>query len=287
MDSLFKGFEDLIKSYEDKELREDEYLDENGVICCLKCHTPREYIDDTFPFRPRCLCKCQGEKVKRQDEIDKRKDHFNRFECLQRYSSIQRDYAKVSFDNTTLQGRDESFINAFNRCKKYVEIAEEVKRNGYGIYLYGEDSGIGKTHLINCIANKLKSQYYPVLVLSESDILKAIKETFGYKTDETEKSVIDKLVSIDFLFIDDLGTETYNYGNEAKWIQGKMYDIIDRRYNSKKPTIFSSNNSIPELISTVEIMKKTVDRIVGCSNVVLNIKGESMRKIRRKKDIPF
>lgn len=53
------------------QFREDEYINESGLICCSKCRTPRQKRIDISgrTIEPRCLCKCQqAEQEKREQE---------------------------------------------------------------------------------------------------------------------------------------------------------------------------------------------------------------------------
>ena len=53
------------------QIREDEYLNKDGLICCSKCHTPRQKRIEISgrTIEPRCLCKCQqAEQEKREQE---------------------------------------------------------------------------------------------------------------------------------------------------------------------------------------------------------------------------
>jgi DNA replication protein DnaC len=199
----------------------------------------------------------------------------------QAYSPLRANFKDVSFETTELQGKDKSFITAYNRMKKYCENAEEIYKEGYGIYVYSLSPGVGKTHLLNCMAKELNKKYLSTLLISEGDILRAFKETFN-KGGDTERKVIDRMTSVEFLFIDDIGTEAYNANSESKYIQMRMYDIVDRRYNSQKPTIFSSNYSMSELITRAGILEKTVDRINALSTAVLKIEGRSVRQPRKQ-----
>ena len=99
--------------------------------------------------------------------------------------------------------------------------------------------------------------------------------------------MINKITSVDFLFIDDIGTEALKKNDEDTWLQGVVFDVINKRYNNKKPTIFTSNHSIQELISQRGFMPKTVDRIIEMSSLILKIEGKSFRIENRKNELPF
>ncbi len=88
------------------------------------------------------------------------------------------------------------------------------------------------------------------------------------------------------MFFDDLGTEIFSKGSGDTWLQSLLFDIINKRYNSKKATIFSSNHSLNELINERRIAEKTVDRISEMtSGAVMKIEGASLRNT--KKDCIF
>lgn len=63
-------------------LRDDEYLDGEGLPRCKSCHTLRVYVSDDKTFCARCLCRCQS------DQIEKKKS-------LKRYAVILRSFMTV------------------------------------------------------------------------------------------------------------------------------------------------------------------------------------------------
>lgn len=111
--------------------------------------------------------------------------------------------------------------------------------------------------------------------------------TAGSRTGDG-KEYIKKLATIDFLFIDDLGAERVQSKDGDLWLQEKMFDVVNKRYNAKRPTIFTSNYSLQELITKVGIHERTVDRIAEMSNAIIKIEGESYRmKARSEMELPF
>ncbi len=264
-------------------LGEDEYL-KDEVIYCKKCNTPRMFVAENF--RVRCLCKCQGEERDKAEQDERERERLKAIERLQQASLIGDRYKNATFD-TAITGHNATFDNAFNRCKRYCAVADKVLADGLGIYLYG-DKGTGKTHLTACMANDLIRQRKQVLFTNFAEISKMIRGTFG-KVSESEEAYIKQLANIDFLFIDDLGTERVQAANGGDlWLQEKIFDVLNMRYNNRKPTIFTSNYSLPELISERGIYDKTVDRIVEMSSAILKIEGESYRmKARTAKELPF
>jgi DNA replication protein DnaC len=271
------------------EPKQDEYL-KDGLIYCSKCNTQRSmYVkhpsDRTSEVMIRCLCDCQSIERDENERKEKELARLQEVEQLKSASLLGDRYQNIYFSNTQI-GHNKSFDNAFNRCRRYCDVSNETLKEGMGIYLYG-DTGTGKTHLTACIVNELINKQYQVLFTNFFEISKMIRSTFG-KIGISENDYIDRLASIDFLVIDDLGTERVQNGESDLWLQEKIFDVLNKRYNNKKPTIFSSNHSISELITERGFMKKTVDRIAEMSTAIIKIEGESYRlKNRIKKDIPF
>lgn len=234
-----------------------------AVICGVK-----------YSFHVMCECEVKREKAERQKLEDLEK--MQKIEKLRALSLLGERFKNVAFE-TTQTGANSSFDAAFNRCKKYCEIYQETVKNGYGIYLFG-DKGVGKTHLTACMANFLISKCVPVLFTNLFEISKAIKSTFNRSSSQSEQLLIQKFSNIDVLFFDDLGTEIFTKNSSETWLQSLLFDLINKRYNNQKATIFSSNYSLNALINERGIMEKTVDRISEMtSGAVMRIVGKSLR----------
>ena len=276
----------LVKSFDVNKfggLREDEYL-QDDMIYCKKCHTPRIFISDDKQIQVRCICQCQSEERDNEQKKQRLIEDQVKFKKLQEASLLGERYHNVTFDKTDLN-RDESFVTAYNRCKKFCENRNIVLKKGYGMYLWGE-SGSGKTHLMACMVNELTNNFVPCLFTNFFEIAKAIKKTYG-KSLYSESDFINQLTEIPFLFIDDFGTERVQKEGSDTWLQERIYDVINKRYNAQKPTIFSSNLSFQQLIEEKGIMTKTIDRIVEMSSAVIKVEGDSYRFKLRENEIPF
>lgn len=253
---------------------ENEYIKEDQIYC-KRCNEPRT-LDISFRAgnltKVRCICKCQAEELKRKEEIERQKEKQQRINSLRLNSLLGEKYRDVNFNNTDIS--DPDFKKIYDRCRKYCEVANEVKKRGIGIYLYGE-KGVGKTRLTSCIANELMMEYYTTLFTNFSEISKQIRSTFNGRGSEAQ--FLDKLNAVDFLFIDDFGTEMVSRNNEDLWLQEKIFDVINKRYNDNKPIIFTSNYSLIEMIQKRGLADKTVDRINEMCEV-MKLEGKSYRQ---------
>ena len=264
---------------------DNTYKGEDGLYYCTKCHTLRETekIVPVFERRMPVMCKCMREaeqKAKEKDEYNRKMQMVDRIRSA---SLLGERYKDTTFANTDLSVGGE-FEKAFHRCRRYCEIADDALEKGYGIYIYG-NSGTGKTHLTACICNELINQYRQCLFTNFFEISKLIRSTYNRNTEA--EGVIKRICEIDFLFIDDLGTEILRKNGEDNWLQEQVFDIINKRYNNEKPTIFSSNYSLNELIEQRGMMEKTVDRIMEMSTAIIKLNGASYRAKNRRKESLF
>lgn len=269
-------------------LRENEEIIDNMIYCTI-CKEPKIYVGIDWrgvKIARRCVCTtCSREREKREKEAEEQRKKLLKIEQLKKRSLIDERYQDKHFSDLDLSNN--SFKNAYNRCAKYCEMASIVKENAYGIYLYG-DSGTGKTLLTSCMANALIEKEYTVLFTNFFEISRAIRNTYNNNILETDDSIINSIADVDFLFIDDLGTESLAKNSGDNFMQDKIYEIIDKRYRKEKPTIFSSNYLIKELAEKRNFMDKTVDRINEMSSLVLEIEGSSYRiKKVKEQEIPF
>ena len=255
----------LIDTLNDKE----EYI-KDGDIYCKECNTPRTCFG--FTKKVRCCCECQTKKLEERKELERRAERLRQLEKLKVASLLGERYKNVSFGKTDYENED--FTKVADRAKKYCLAAGKVLEQGVGIYLYGA-KGTGKTHLTACIANELMSNYYSVLYTNFAEISKSIRATYGSRG-ESEQAFIDKLATIDFLFIDDFGTESVARDGDDLWLQEKIFEVVNKRYNANKPIIFTSNYSLAEMVKNRGLADKTVDRISEMCEII-KLNGKSYR----------
>jgi DNA replication protein DnaC len=233
----------------------------------------------------RIMCECEEKEQEAEEELQKQRRKTERIKGLKSLSLLGKRYENVMFESPGT-GMNPSFDTALNHCKKYCENFKQMLKTGQGMYIYG-GFGVGKTHLTACISNELMKNFVPVLFTYLFEISKAIKSTFDKASfgkasasisSETEQSLIEKFSKINLLIFDDLGKEIFIKNENDTWIQNVLFDLINRRYNDLKSTIFSSNYSLKELVEKRGLNEATADRIAEMTkNFVLKISGKSRR----------
>jgi DNA replication protein DnaC len=63
-----------------------------------------------------------------------------------------------------------------------------------------------------------------------------VRDTYNRSVEETEMEVLKPLLEADLLVLDDLGAE-----RPSDWVQETLGLVVNTRYNSKRPTVFTSN----------------------------------------------
>lgn len=267
------------KYFRDYKVKADEYLTEKYELVCKKCGEKRYFQKENFVVV--CSCKCQIEADKERERKQELEQKMERLKNLKAVSLLGKRYKEASFEKLDLN-REEEFIQAVERCKKFCERWEQVQAKGLGIYLYGVH-GTGKTLLTACIGNKLLEKGVAVLFTSFLEIARVLKDK--YSRNESVLVFMQNLEQVDLLILDDIGTEVIVKSTKEKsWLQEKIYEIINARYVQKKSIIFSSNESIQDLHIKCGMESKTIDRIGEMSTVRLEIKGTSYREKNRQKE---
>ena len=142
--------------------------------------------------------------------------------------------------------------------------------------IFTGSTGLGKTFMINCIANEILKQGKTVLYQTAPIMLDSIiDEKFG--NTENKINLQENILNVDLLIIDDLGAERIN---DLKITE--LFTIINSRLlNPKLKTIISSNLTIEELFKTYT--NRIGSRLVG-NYKFLRFFGEDLRFKKAKKE---
>lgn len=277
-----RTLEELKKDFKNgKEvLEDDEYLGEDGLPYCKKCKTKRFFSFENGELAMRGACKCQQEEREKEEQERAARERLARFNNQKRLSLLGARYQNLMFKDAVITERNQK---AYIKCKNYVANADKVCSENIGLYIYGDNSS-GKTFLTACICNELIWKGYRCIYTNLASILNEIRSSYD-GNGMGECDLLGRLQAYDFAFIDDLGKEflgrEYNVGS-AKWAEEKLFEVLNARYNSQKPTIFSSNYSIAELASVLNLDKAIIERVNEMSTRTIKLEGDDFRKTVRE-----
>lgn len=211
----------------------EEMLTSQGSDVCPICHGDEwvlEIIDGKEVATP-CAC--------REKAIQKRRMSFA--ELPAGLSDLHLASFSISVYKSDVS-RQKARI-ACQIVKEYLDMFEDAKRNGMGLYICSETKGSGKTRMAASIANELMEKHNTQVKFSTSmRILTEIRRSYDPGTAMTESQLLSALSTTEVLIIDDFGTERV-----TDWVKDKFYEIINNRYVDKKVTIFTSNEPIEDL----------------------------------------
>lgn len=221
----------------------------NGIVVCNKCGKPTRTEINGLYFRVPCECK---EKKYIAEETS----------ILENYNLLKKpQYKDVSFFNTKIANTELE-----TACK----ILKKQSMNNKGVYLYG-DTGVGKTHLMVCLARQLND----MIVIKLGTLLELVRSSYNGKN-IIEHKLLDDVYNIPYLALDDLGTESFIKNGGDNFNQRILYNIVENRCLDKKPTFYTSNYSLSDLYTKRGVEQRTIDRIAGSCEFI-KLSGESYR----------
>jgi DNA replication protein DnaC len=251
---------------------EGDYLNEDGLIMCGKCHTPKQcrFIAtwDSKEKKPYTLCDCA--RARRDAEEQARQAQNLRIEVnrLRKLGFPDSEMADWTFAHD--DGTDPKTTSI---AHKYVDNFTEMKKRGKGLLLYGP-VGTGKTHAAACIANELINQGRPCLVTNFARITNTLQGMF-----EGKQRYLDDFNRLDLLVIDDLAAE-----RDTSYMNEMIFNIIDSRYRSGKPLIVTSNLTQTELTAPGSVDKERIYSRLLEMCVPIEVKGTDRRERKLRDD---
>ena len=173
------------------------------------------------------------------------------------------------FDNTTFElASNPDFSNAlYQKMKKWCYSNFDKTL----IFISGQ-TGVGKTHLMKCMANELIKRHKLVTLTTSFSMHQDFVKSYSCRDLEEKQALLDKYLTADILFIDDLGTElrqrdiTINY----------LYQILNERKLKKLPTIITSNLDLSDVMEYYDerISSRIADKE---TSICVYIQGDDIR----------
>lgn len=244
------SMEDLKPNYECKECKDTGIINDGEMTKQCKCFM-QKMIDITYN---------QSNMNKLDDE------NFNTFDIG--FYSTNIDKEKY---NSDISPKDNIIL-----IKKFAEdfIKKFDEPNQKNLFFTG-NTGLGKTFIVNCIANEIIKKGKTVLYKTESPLMDMVLDyKFGQDKAGFNKSQYNKIFDADLLIIDDLGTGAMNNTRFAE-----LFNIINTRLLNNKKMIISTNLNLSNLFNTYE--ERIVSRLIG-NFMVCKFFGEDIRLKKKK-----
>jgi DNA replication protein DnaC len=196
----------------------------------------------------------------------------NRARKLIAAARIPRRYEKCSFANFVSApgtSQDDALLQAHRLAREYPAVDR-------GLIFMGP-AGVGKTHLAVSIIRDLTDKGFASIFREFGSLLKEIQDSYNPVSKSSELKVLAPVFQADVLVLDELGATI-----PTDWVRDTMYQIINRRYNDNKLTIFTTNyldkpRSEKEQVLEDRIGTRLRSRLYEMCKMVV-IDGEDYRK---------
>ena len=233
-----------------EELRSDEYIVNDGLIYCSKCHTPRQKRIEVSgkTIEPRCMCACQTEDYDRREQERKHREFLDIVAKNRSIGLPDSSLRKHTFENDLGYNPKQ-----MRMAKRYVQHWEELRKNATGLLLWG-DVGTGKSFIAGCIANALLDKGVPVIMTNFARLLNKLTDMYA----GDRNAYIDSFKRYPLMIIDDLGVE-----RNSEFAREQVFSVIDSRYRSELPMIVTTNLTLEELQHPEDLSRSRIyDRIL-------------------------
>ncbi len=153
---------------------------------------------------------------------------------LLRYSNLG-PLSRLSFDNLISRGRSanaqhqEQFAAAVKDAMSFAEAPS-------GWLLLIGPSGCGKTHVAASIAGRCIENGHAALFMVVPDLLDHLRGAYQPGAEATYDELFELVRNAPVLILDDLGVQ-----NGTPWVEEKLFQLINHRYNSQLPTVITTN----------------------------------------------
>jgi len=213
---------------------------------CLKCQD-KGYIDGKLC---RCFEKKLNEVLTQSVGISINKEHT--------FQNV----------NQSLFDDKEKMMSVFHKIEEWCDSWETTK---YKNLLLSGKMGVGKTYLVECVANKLLSKDISVNFYS-AFALNNLFLKFHTCFEKDKFSLLESILNCDVLIVDDLGTEPI-YKNVT---EEYLYLVINERLVKNKSTIITTNLGLEDILSRygARIFSRVCNK---SSSILLKIENTDMR----------
>lgn len=198
--------------------------EKGGLLYCGKCHMPKEarIAACNNSIKP-IVCGCKDKYDREAAERRKREEEYAHKQMYRRIG-----FTVDSFKNDRFESSEETAV--LKICKQYAEDFDKVIGTYKNGLLLAGNVGCGKSHAAACIANALIDKGKTVKMRTASELLNELSEA------NEKTTYLTGLAGLDLLIVDDIGVQrSTEYSDEL------MTDIINSRYDNRKPIVVTTN----------------------------------------------
>lgn len=211
------------------------------VICERhEAYESRNYLGRVWSKCPACS-KEDADRAKEAKEAESRKARRMAWEEKLNAANVPERFMARTLDNFKAETPEQK--RALEFATEYATNFTQVIKTGRCALFIGKP-GTGKTHLAIGIGLRIiATENRTVLFTTVMRAIRRIKDSWVKGSPESETQAIAALTFPDLLIIDELGVQ---FGSDFE--RNIMFDILNERYEKRRPTILLSNLSKDELV---------------------------------------
>ena len=202
------------------------------------------------------------EIAEHDEEIERRERQQAAQEKIERYqkSGVPERYFKESLDTYKIKNKMQS-----TAAKAATNFLHAAKCGEFKSLVVLGNAGTGKTHLACAIIREAGGKYR-----TAPDIVEEMRRAKSFTAAETEAEIIDYYGRVKLLVIDEIGRGIS--ATDEKYV---IYQLVNARYNTRKPTVLISNLGKSDFLQYIGVA--AADRLVESAEIC-ELKGESYRR---------
>ena len=183
-------------------------------------------------------------------------------EKIERYqkSGVPERYFKESLDTYKIKNKMQA-----TAAKATTNFLHAAKCGEFKSLVMLGNAGTGKTHLACGIIREAGGKYR-----TAPDIVEEMRRAKSFTANDTEAEIIDYYGRVKLLVIDEIGR-----GISATDEKYMIYQLVNARYNTRKPTVLISNFTKADFLQYIGVA--AADRLVESAEI-LEMNGESYRR---------
>lgn len=203
------------------------------TVACPRCKDIGFYVK-ALPlghpdFGKAIPCDCRA-----QERTDRQLGRLIRMSNLDGMRSLTFDRFDPEPAHLPLEHRH-SLRYAYETCMHFAQQPE-------GWLLITGTYGCGKTHLAAAIANQQLAAGKSALFQVVPDLMDHLRNSFSPSNELTFDELFEQVRSIPLLILDDFGAQ-----HASSWVQEKLFQLLNHRYNLKLPTVVTTNLRLDEI----------------------------------------
>ncbi len=165
-------------------------------------------------------------------------------------------YSDTIQDESTGRTERQFAREAYDKSKAF---AERIGHPDNNLFIYG-NTGVGKTFLTHCIARDVIENSHSALYFSARDFFDVLADA-AFEREGRDGSYERMILDVDFLTIDDLGTEV-----TSSFVSSQLFFVLNERIRKNRSTIISTNLSPMDL--SRQYSERIFSRIISHYTIV-------------------